>query len=158
MPQSEPPHSRQPHSDGPHRSGHRRPAASDPRDSSHSDRVEGSSDAALPLTPSEDRRWATLSHFGGLMGCVPSLIIYLVFRDRGPFTAQESKEALNFTLPVTAVLLVCYVLALIPAVGWIFGLVAVFLWMLMTISGLVAGIECNKGRPYRYRMNLRLIH
>ncbi|WP_460689120.1 DUF4870 domain-containing protein [Nesterenkonia suensis] len=120
--------------------------------------MEGSSDAAPPLTPAEDRRWATLSHFGGLMGCVPSLIIYLVFRDRGPFTAQESKEALNFTLPLTLVLLVCYVLALIPAIGWIFGLAAVALWVVMTIAGLVAGIECNKGRPYRYRMNLRLIH
>ncbi|GAA3056513.1 MULTISPECIES: DUF4870 domain-containing protein [Actinomycetes] len=153
MPQSEPPHPQQPNSGDRHRPADRRR-----QHSGDSERVEGSADAALPLTPSEDRRWATLSHFGGLMGCVPSLIIYLVFRDRGPFTAQESKEALNFTLPLTVVMLVCYVLALIPAIGWIFGLAAVFLWVVMTISGLVAGIECNKGRPYRYRMNLRLIH
>ena len=56
---------------------------------------------ALPLTASEDRQWATLAHFGGILGCVPSLLIYLIFKDRGPFTAQESKEALNFTLPPT---------------------------------------------------------
>lgn len=128
------------------------------RSSSSEGRLEGSADAALPLTPAEDRRWATLAHFGGLMGCIPSLIIYLVFRDRGPFSAQESKEAVNFTLPLTVVLVASYILALIPAVGWIFGLAAVFLWVVMTISGLVAGIECNKGRPYRYRLNLRLIH
>ena len=54
---------------------------------------------ALPLTASEDRQWATLAHFGGILGCVPALLIYLIFRERGPFTAQESKEALNFTLP-----------------------------------------------------------
>ncbi|WP_188682779.1 DUF4870 domain-containing protein [Nesterenkonia cremea] len=120
--------------------------------------LEGSPAAAQPLTPSEDRRWATLAHFGGVMGCIPSLTIYLVFRDRGPFTAQESKEALNHTLPLTVIMLTCYVLALLPAIGWIFGIAAVFLWVVMTLSGLIAGIECNKGRPYRYWMNLRLIH
>ncbi|GAA1148241.1 DUF4870 domain-containing protein [Nesterenkonia lutea] len=123
-----------------------------------SERLKGSAAAAQPLTPAEDRRWATLAHFGALIGCLPALAIYLVYRDRGPFTAQESKEALNFTLPVTAVMLVCYILALIPAIGWVFGIVAVLLWIYMTISGLVAGIQCNKGRPYRYPMNLRLIH
>lgn len=121
-------------------------------------RLKGSSAAAASLTPAEDRRWATLSHFGALIGCFPALAIYLVYRDRGPFTAQESKEALNFTLPLTAVMLSCYILALIPAIGWIFGLLAVLIWITMTISGLVAGIQCNKGRPYRYPLNLRLIH
>ncbi|EXF24629.1 hypothetical protein BG28_04165 [Nesterenkonia sp. AN1] len=121
-------------------------------------RLKGSSAAAASLTPAEDRRWATLSHFGALIGCFPALAIYLVYRDRGPFTAQESKEALNFTLPLTAVMLGCYILALIPAIGWIFGLLAVLIWITMTISGLVAGIQCNKGRPYRYPLNLRLIH
>ncbi|WP_218220060.1 DUF4870 domain-containing protein [Nesterenkonia sp. Act20] len=123
-----------------------------------SERLKGSAAAAPPLTPAEDRRWATLAHFGALIGCFPALAIYLVYRDRGPFTAQESKEALNFTLPVTAVMLACYILALIPAIGWVFGIIAVLLWVYMTLSGLVAGIQCNKGRPYRYPMNLRLIH
>lgn len=120
--------------------------------------LEGSSQAAPPLTPTEDRRWATLAHFGGVMGCFPSLIIYLVFRDRGPFTAQESKEALNFTLPLTVIMLASYILALFPFIGWVFGIVGVILWIIMTVAGLAAGIECNKGRPYRYRLNLRLIH
>ncbi|NYJ17504.1 hypothetical protein HNR11_002038 [Nesterenkonia sandarakina] len=120
--------------------------------------LRGSSAAAAPLTPAEDRRWATLSHFGALIGCLPSLAVYLVYRDRGPFTAQESKEALNFTLPLTVVMLACYILALLPAIGWIFGILAVLLWVYMTLSGLVAGIQCNKGRPYRYPLNLRLIH
>ena len=42
---------------------------------------------------------------------MPSLLIYLVFRDRGPFTAQESKEALNFTLPPTIVAVLANILA-----------------------------------------------
>ncbi len=131
-------------------------AGRDPRPTS-SAQLRGSDAAAPPLTPAEDRRWATLAHFGGVAGCVPALVIWLVFRDRGPFTAQESKEALNYTLPLTIIMLLFYGLAFIPVIDWIGGLGAVFIWAFMAISGLIGGIECNKGRPYRYAMNFRFI-
>ena len=91
------------------------------------------------------------------MGCIPSLTIYLVFRDRGPFTAQESKEALNFTLPLTVIMLVFYGLAFIPSIAAVAGIGGVVVWACMAISGIIGGAECNKGRPYRYPVNLRLI-
>lgn len=112
--------------------------------------------AVPPLTPAEDRQWATISHFGAILGALPSLVIYLIFRDRGPFTAQESKEALNFTLPLTVLFILTNVLAVLPLFGWVFGLIAVVVWIFMTVSGVIAGIECNKGRPYLYKYNLRL--
>ena len=62
---------------------------------------------------SQDRQFATLAHFGGILGFVPSLVIYLIFKDRGPFTAQESKEALNFTLPPTLLAFVAWLLSLL---------------------------------------------
>lgn len=123
---------------------------------SQSDRFEGSSDAPLPLTPSEDRQWATIAHFGAILGCIPSAIIYYVYRFRGPFTAQESKEALNFTFPLTLVAIVLNLLQLLPVIGWIFAVLAVLIWIYMTISGIKAGINANKSRPYRYGFNLRL--
>ncbi|HXD28455.1 MAG TPA: DUF4870 domain-containing protein [Arthrobacter sp.] len=129
-----------------------------PKDgSADASRFEGSSSAPLPLTPSEDRQWATIAHFGGILGCIPSGIIYLVYRDRGPFTAQESKEALNFTLPLTVLALLSNLLMLIPVIGGVFAIVAVAIWVYVTVSGVVAGIEVNRGRPYRYPVNLRLI-
>ena len=120
-------------------------------------KFEGSSPAALPLSASEERQWATLAHFGALLGCIPSLIIYSVFRSRGPFTAQESKEALNFTLPLTVLAIIFNVLTLIPHLEWIFAILAVVLWVLMTLWGAWAAIQTSKGRPYRYAVNLRLI-
>jgi uncharacterized protein len=128
-----------------------RNGADDPR------RFEGSSPAPLPLTPSEDRRWATMSHFGAILGFIPSLVIHYVYRDRGPFTAQESKEALNFTAPLTLLAAVANILTLLPFVGGFFAVLAVAIWVYLTVSGVVAGIEVNRGRPYRYPLNLRLI-
>ena len=112
---------------------------------------------APPLTASEDRQWATLAHFGGILGFIPSMIIYLVFRDRGPFTAQEAKEALNFTLPPTIIALLALLLSLIPVIGWFFAIVNALIWVIIAVSSVIAGIQVNRGRPYRYPVNLRRI-
>ncbi|KAD3720677.1 DUF4870 domain-containing protein [Arthrobacter yangruifuii] len=118
---------------------------------------QGAPANALPLTASEDRQWATLAHFGGILAFVPSLIIYLVFRDRGPFTAQEAKEALNFTLPPSLAALTVWALSFIPVIGGFFAVLNALIWVYIAVSSVVAGIECNRGRPYRYPLNLRRI-
>lgn len=114
--------------------------------------------ASAPLTASEDRQWATLAHFGGILGFVPSLLIYLVFKDRGPFTAQESKEALNFTLPPTLAAIVLNLLGFIPFVGSAFSILATLIWIALTVFSVIAGIQVNRGQPYRYPYSLWLIH
>ncbi|GAA1348406.1 DUF4870 domain-containing protein [Falsarthrobacter nasiphocae] len=128
----------------------------DPRES-ETDRFEGAPASALPLTAAQDRQWATLAHFGGVLMCVPSLLIFLVFKDRGPFTAQESKEALNFTLPPTILALIALALSPLPGIGGFFAVVHAIIWVIVTIFSVLAGIEVERGRPYRYDFNLRLI-
>ncbi|WP_294570741.1 DUF4870 domain-containing protein [uncultured Arthrobacter sp.] len=116
---------------------------------------EGAPATALPLTASQDRQFATLAHFGGILGFVPSLVIYLIFKDRGPFTAQESKEALNFTLPPTILAFVAWMLSLLPVLGGVFAVVNALIWVGIAVCSVAAGIQVNRGRPYRYALNLR---
>lgn len=114
---------------------------------------------ALPLTASEERQFAFLAHCGGILGFIPSLVIYLIFRDRGPFTAQESKEALNFTLPPTILAALANVLELmLPVAGSVFTILAVLIWVFLTVFSVIAAIHVNRENPYRYPVNLRLIH
>lgn len=127
----------------------------DPRSTAGQD--NGATVPAPPLTASEDRQWATLAHFGGILGFVPSLLIYLVFKDRGPFTAQESKEALNFTLPPTVAAILLNLLGYIPFVGSVFSVLATLVWIALTVFSVTAGIQVNRGLPYQYRYNLHLI-
>lgn len=110
-----------------------------------------------PFTASEDRQWATLAHFGGILGCIPSLLVYLAFKDRGPFTAQESKEALNFTLPPTLLALLLNLMSLIPLIGNVIAVLATLVWLGLAVMSVTAGIEVNRGQPFRYRFNLRWI-
>ena len=57
--------------------------------------------APSPLSPSDERLWATLIHVGGIFfGFLVPLIGYLVLKDRGPLVRQHSATALNFQLTV----------------------------------------------------------
>lgn len=111
---------------------------------------------AEPLDISQDKQWATLAHLGGVAGALPSYLILRSVGDRGPFTRQESREALNFSLLPTVVILACIALALIPAVGWIFALLAALTWVLLAVQSVIAGIKVNQGKPYQYRGNTNL--
>jgi uncharacterized Tic20 family protein len=81
-----------------------------------------------PLTPSEERTWAMVSHLSilanlvtGFLGPVIPLVIYLAFKDRSRYVAFQSMQAFIFQL-----------------IAWVgAGLLAVIAW---TISGVLAVI------------------
>ena len=111
---------------------------------------------AEPLDISQDKQFATLAHLGGVVGALPSYLIHRTLGDRGPFTRQESREALNFSLLPTVIILAGIGLSLIPAVGWIFALVASLTWVVLAAQSLIAGIKVNRGEPYQYRGNTHM--
>lgn len=117
--------------------------------------------SGAPLTADQDRMWAMLAHLLGIVGSfVPALIIWAVFRDRGRFTEQEAKEALNFQITVAiayiavtitgTILLLVLIGALILQLIWV-------IWIVALIFSIMGGIAANKGQAYRYPMTIRFI-
>ncbi len=106
-----------------------------------------------PLSAAEDRQWGSLAHILGILGILPSLIIWLIFKDRGRFTDVEAKEALNFQITLLIAELIGYVttflvigLLIIPAV-----------YIVRIIFSVVAYLKAKDGVNYRYPFALRLI-
>jgi uncharacterized Tic20 family protein len=115
---------------------------------------------AAPLTEAEDKQWASFAHFGGVLGILPSLIIWLIFKDRGPKTNVEGKEALNFQIAVTIVQVVLYILGTILAIvliGFLFYFLAFAVWVATVIFSILGGVKVNGGGSYRYPFTFRLI-
>ncbi|MGX5680209.1 DUF4870 domain-containing protein [Schumannella luteola] len=118
---------------------------------------------AAPLTTAEDNQWASFAHLGGILGFLPSLIIWLVFKDRGSFTNVEAKEALNFQITVAiaqvAVFIVNAILAFVTLgfwglISWIFPLAV---WVISLIWSIQGFLKAKDGNHYRYPFALRLI-
>lgn len=112
------------------------------------------------LTDQQDRQWATVSHFAGILGFVPPLIIWLVFRARGTVTATEAKESTNFQITVNSVVLVLWVLsfALVATpLGLVLPFVALAVYIVALILVFRAGFTVQGGGSYRYPVSLRLL-
>ncbi len=118
--------------------------------------------AAAPLTEAEDRQWASFAHLGGILGFLPSLIIWLIFKDRGRFTAVEAKEALNFQITLligyVAINILSAVLAAVTfGIGGLLSFLVLVLWILGLIFSILGFNQAKDGQHYRYPSNLRLI-
>lgn len=115
---------------------------------------------AGPLSEAEDRQWASFAHLGGILGFLPSLIIWLVFKDRGAFTNVEGKEALNFQITVAIGYVALYILGTILIfvfVGVLFYLLTAALWVVNIIFCIQGFLKAKDGNHYRYPFALRLI-
>jgi uncharacterized Tic20 family protein len=106
------------------------------------------------MSPSDQRLWATLIHVGGIFfGILPSLIGYLVTKDRGEFIHQHTRAALNFHITLLIAGIAGAVLSII-VIG-IFLLIAVY--VLAIIFGILAAIAANSGQPYRFPISIEFI-
>lgn len=101
----------------------------------------------------DDRTWAMLAHLSPIIGLgfIGPLIVWLIYKDKSPFVADQAKEALNFNLAVLIAALICAVtcigIILLPVIG-----IGALIYQIM------AGIEANKGVWYRYQYTMRMIN
>ena len=108
---------------------------------------------AVPLTPEQDVQWGSFAHLGGVLGFLPSLIIWLVFKDRGSFTNTEAKEALNFQIT----LLFGYLISWILLIVFIGAILIWAVWIVGVVFSIIAFLQAKDGKHYRYPFAIRLI-
>jgi uncharacterized Tic20 family protein len=109
--------------------------------------------AAAPLSPEQDIQWGSFAHLGGILGFLPSLIIWLVFKDRGSFTNTEAKEALNFQIT----LIFGYIIAAILWIVVIGAILSWVVWIVGVVFSIIAFLQAKDGKHYRYPFAIRLI-
>jgi uncharacterized Tic20 family protein len=107
-----------------------------------------------PLSPSDEQLWSTLSHISiPFIGLIGPLVVYLLFKDRGPFIRANAIESLNFSILYTVVQIVCSILTVVVIGAVLLPIVGVGALVLC----ILAAISANKGEFYRYPVNWRLI-
>jgi uncharacterized Tic20 family protein len=109
--------------------------------------------AAAPLSPEQDVQWGSFAHLGGILGFLPALIIWLIFKDRGSFTNTEGKEALNFQIT----LVFGYIISGILVVVLIGAILAWVVWIAGVVFSIIAFLQAKDGKHYRYPFAIRLI-
>lgn len=110
--------------------------------------------AAQPLSPSDEKLWATLIHIGGILFYfLPALIGYLVLKDRGPFIREHTATALNFQLTM----LIAYVAGFILSIIFIGFLLIAAAGIMVLIFSIIAAIAANNGQSYKYPLSIKFV-
>ncbi len=107
------------------------------------------------------RTWSTLCHASALAGFfIPAaghflgpLIIWLSKRDTAPEIDEHGKEALNFQISMLIYSIGAGILCLI-VIGFV---LLALLHVLNVVFVIIATIQANDGRMYRYPLALRLV-
>jgi uncharacterized Tic20 family protein len=113
------------------------------------------------LRQSEERTWAILTHViagglnlvtGGLFaGLIGAIVVYVVFKDRGPLIRQHATTTLNFQIT----------LIIVEIIGWIlaFVLVGFFIlaaaWIVNIVFSIMGALAASRGEPYTYPLAIR---
>lgn len=113
--------------------------------------------------PDKDARtWAMLVHLSSLIGLIvpipfaniiAPLILYMIKKDDFPFVDDQGKESLNFQITVTLLVLLCIPLILL-CIGIPLVILISLAWLILVI---IASVQANDGKSYRYPLTLRLI-
>lgn len=115
--------------------------------------VVGSVGGTEPMTPQQERSWATLSHViplalfilsAGTLGFVASLAIYLMYKDRGPFVRQNAANSLNIQIATGIGLIISAILMLVFVGFLTYPLVC--LWAIVLHA--IAASKANNGEWY----------
>lgn len=106
------------------------------------------------LSPADEKLWATLIHIGGIFFYfIPSLVGYLVLKDRGPFIRQHTASALNFQITMAIAAAVGYVLTLI-FIGF---LILAAVGILVLVFSILAAVKANQGLAYTYPLSIKFV-
>jgi uncharacterized Tic20 family protein len=116
----------------------------------------------VPLSQSDERLWAVLTHISALIGIVIGvgfigwlgpLIILLVFRDRSAFVTEHAKATLNFQITMLIAAVVA-VLLWVVAIGF---LLTAAIYVVVIVFSIIAAVAANRGQPYTYPLSFRFL-
>ncbi|WP_375387863.1 DUF4870 domain-containing protein [uncultured Amnibacterium sp.] len=117
---------------------------------------------ARPLSPSDERLWATLTHLSALVGIVVGagfigwlgpLIVFLVLKDRSAFVAEHARTTLNFQITM-------FIAAVVAAVLWLVlvgFLITAAIYVVVIVFSIIAAVAANRGQRYEYPLTIRFI-
>lgn len=110
--------------------------------------------APQPMSPADEKLWATLVHVGGLFfSFLPALLGFLILGSRGPFVRGHTATALNFQLTMLIASFAGAILSII-FIG-IFVLIAVS--VVVIIFSIMAAVAANRGEAYTYPLSITFV-
>lgn len=109
---------------------------------------------ASKLSEADERNYTSLGNILGIIGgFIPSLIFWLIYKDRSSFLDTNMKSALNFQIT----LVIIYIVGMVLTAVFIGSLVLLAAWVLNIVFSIMAFSKTRSGENYKYPMTISFI-
>lgn len=112
------------------------------------------------LSPSDEKLWAGMAHWGALVtGVVTSLaflaplLVLVIKGNASPWVRRNAVESLNFQLSMLIYMIVSIILIFV-LIGILTTIALGIAWLVFTIIG---AIKANNGEDYKYPLTIRMV-
>ncbi len=121
---------------------------------------------AQPMSAREERNWSVLTHViaGGVhvvtadwAGFDAALVLYFVFKDRGPFIRAHTVSALNFQLTMLIAVIIGWILSATVILAIIGVPLLIAVAVVNIIFSILAALAASRGEYYRYPMSIEFV-
>lgn len=116
----------------------------------------------VPLSPHEERQMGALAHglcagamffSGGTLGFVAALVMYALYKDRGPFVRAHVTNALNLQISIGIGLIVSAILML-ALVGFV---TYPFIWVGGIVLHIIGAVKASSGQWWTPPLTPRIL-
>ena len=118
------------------------------------------------MSPADERTWGTIAHggtlaatilSGGTLGFVCALVIYLIYKDRGPFVHRHAANALNVQI-TAGIAIIVGIIFCITIIGLIIGIpLIIAAGIYAIVVHLIGAIKANNGEWWDPPMTLNIV-
>lgn len=105
------------------------------------------------LTEKDERTYTSLGNVLGILGFIPSLVVFVVFGERSSFLKRNMKNALNFQITM----LLADVVGALTLFAGIGGLIMLAAWVLRLVFSILAFVKTTEGDDYVYPVTIAFI-
>lgn len=125
--------------------------------------------AETTLTPEQERTWATATHVvagaamilsAGTLGFIAALVVYLIYKDKGPFIRQHAADAVNIQLNSLMWAIILGVVGAILAiilVGFLFWALMGAIPVVALILHVIGALKAYQGDIHWSPMTIRFV-
>jgi hypothetical protein len=116
-----------------------------------------------PAPTADEKTWGMIAHLSGIIASfiffpfLGPLLVMLIKGKESAWVEQQSKEALNFQILITALVWGGTILSMTIILSCIGAPIALFAGLYGLVMSIVAGIKANNGETYRYPATPRLV-
>ncbi|MFD0584656.1 DUF4870 domain-containing protein [Dactylosporangium darangshiense] len=111
--------------------------------------------APVGYANNDEKTWAQIAHFGGLVGFIGPLVALLAKGNESPTVKAHATEALNFHITWGIAVLVSVIIA-ICSFGILFFL-PILVLIVPWVFSIIGGMKATNGELYHYPMSIRMI-